>query len=606
MLERNQDDRLAMNDKPADGAGDKVNILLVDDQPARLLSYESILRDLGQNLISVRSGREALERLMSAEYAVVLLDVNMPDMDGFEIAKLIHEHPRFERIPIIFVTGVHVGELDRLRGYELGAVDYVSIPIVPAILRSKVQVLVELYCQRRELQRLNESLTEANERLALAHSALQAEKTRELEELNATLREANRHKDEFLAMLGHELRNPLASINNAVQLMRNPQLPASQMGWVRDMIERQVRYLIRLIDDLLDVARITSGKINLVREAVPLATVVSGAVETVQPLLAKQGHELRVEVAAEPLHIYGDSTRLIQIVGNILSNAVKYTRQGGRIEVWAGLVGERIEIQVRDNGIGIEPTLIPKIFDLFAQGNRSDRSEDAGLGIGLALVKRLVDLHGGEIEARSQGVDMGSEFVVRFPYSVQAGADAQSSPPVAAAPASVTKRRVLIADDNRDALDSLARLLQLSGHEVHAAPDGLQALEAATQLRPDLMLLDIGMPGLNGYELARRIRSLDWGRSVVLVALTGWGQDNDRRQSREAGFDSHWVKPLDSRKLAALLDSLPATAAAGAAPAAQFAEAAGATEAPPKQPAGSVLTEAVTLMGAALVRGRPI
>lgn len=236
---------------------------------------------------------------------------------------------------------------------------------------------------------------------------------------DSTLREANRHKDEFLAMLGHELRNPLASISDALQLLRNPQLPASQVGWVRDMIERQVRYLIRLIDALLDVVRITSGKINLVREAVPLATVVTGAVETVQPLLTKQGHELRVEVMREPLHIYGDSTRLIQIVGNILSNAVKYTKNGGRIEVWAGLVGERIEIRVRDNGIGIEPTLIPKIFDLFAQGERSDRSEAAGLGIGLALVKRLLDLHGGEIEARSEGANLGSEFVVRFPYSVQ-------------------------------------------------------------------------------------------------------------------------------------------------------------------------------------------
>ncbi len=257
---------------------------------------------------------------------------------------------------------------------------------------------------------------------------LQAEKTRELEELNATLREANRHKDEFLAMLGHELRNPLASINNAVQLMRNPQLPASQVGWVRDMIERQVRYLIRLIDDLLDVARITSGKINLVREVVPLTAVVTGAVETVQPLLAKQGHELQVEVDREPLYIFGDTTRLIQIVGNILSNAVKYTKNGGRIEVKAGLVSERIEIRVRDNGMGIEPALIPKIFDLFAQGERGHRTEDAGLGIGLALVKRLVDLHGGEIEARSEGANLGSEFIVRFPYSVQTSTRAAVQP----------------------------------------------------------------------------------------------------------------------------------------------------------------------------------
>lgn len=599
-----------MSETGADDGSDKVNILLVDDQPARLMSYESILADLGQNLVSVRSGREALERLMADDYAVVLLDVNMPDMDGFEIAKLIHEHPRFERIPIIFVTGVHVGELDRLRGYELGAVDYVSIPIVPAILRSKVQVLVELYCQRRELQQLNRSLTEANMRLAEAHSALQAEKTRELEELNATLREANRHKDEFLAMLGHELRNPLASINNAVQLMRNPQLPASQFGWVRDMIDRQVRYLIRLIDDLLDVARITSGKINLVREAVPLATVVSGAVETVQPMLVKQGHELELEVTREPLHIYGDSARLTQIVGNILSNAVKYTKRGGRIRVWAGLAGDRIEIRVRDNGMGIEPALIPKIFDLFAQGDRTERSEDAGLGIGLALVKRLVDLHGGEIEARSEGANLGSEFVVRFPHSPKASSEPWVPPEAAASSVPVSaKRRVLIADDNRDALESLARLLQLSGHEVHAAADGVQALEAAARLRPDLMLLDIGMPGLNGYEVARRIRQSDWGRSAVLVALTGWGQDNDRRQSREAGFDSHWVKPLDSRKLSALLEALPSAAAEAARTGPDAGVASVAASAAPADAAassaageGSALGSPMAAIGAASIR----
>ncbi len=547
--------------------GDRVNILLVDDQPARLLSYESILRDLGQNLVSVRSGREALERLMTDEYALVLLDVNMPDMDGFETARLIHDHPRFERIPIIFVTGVHIGELDRLRGYTLGAVDYVSIPIVPVILRSKVQVLVELFCQRRELQRLNRNLTETNLRLAQAHSALQAEKTRELEELNTSLREANRHKDEFLAMLGHELRNPLASINNAVQLMRNPQLPASQVGWVRDMIERQVRYLIRLIDDLLDVARITSGKINLVRESVPLATVVARAVETVQPLLARHGHDLQVDVAREPLSIYGDPVRLIQIVGNLLSNAVKYTNPGGRIEVKAGLVAGCIEVRVRDNGIGIEPALIAKIFDLFTQGSQGERTGEGGLGIGLALVKRLVQLHGGEIEASSAGLNQGSEFVIRFPYAPHRSGETAGVNEAAAGVIGhgAARRRVLIADDNRDALDSLARLLQLGGHEVYAVPDGEQALQAAERLRPDLMLLDIGMPGVDGYEVARRVRSLDWGRSVVLVAVTGWGQDSDRKRSREAGFDSHWVKPLDAAKLTALLETLPPTVPEGAA-----------------------------------------
>ncbi|HTW75114.1 MAG TPA: response regulator [Steroidobacteraceae bacterium] len=544
---------------PPPGPADKVNILLVDDQPARLLSYESILSELGHNLVTARSGREALERLMADDFAVVLLDVNMPGMDGFEVAAMIHEHPRYERTPIIFITGVHINELDRLRGYTLGAVDYVAIPVVPAILRTKVAVLVELYCQRRELLRLNQHLTEANARLAEAHSTLQAEKTRELEELNAQLREANRNKDEFLAMLAHELRNPLASIHNAVQLMRKPQLPATQLGWARDVIERQLGHLTRLIDDLLDVARITRGKINLAREPVPLSTVVTRAVETVQPLLSRQGHELSLQVTAEPLFIDGDPTRLIQIVGNILSNAVKYTHSGGRIELAADRCGEYVQIRVRDNGIGIEPQLIPTVFNLFEQASPSERGNQAGLGIGLALVKRLVELHGGQVEARSEGIGKGSEFTVRFPR-LAGGAEqaAACARPAAGAAQAATQRRILIADDNRDALESLAQLLQLEGHEVYQAADGLQALAAAGETRPDLVMLDIGMPGLDGYEVARRIRAEDWGRGAMLVAVTGWGQDSDRRRSQEAGFDSHWVKPLNAQKLAALLNALPA------------------------------------------------
>ena len=273
---------------------EKVNILLVDDQPGRLLSYEAILADLGQNLVQARSGLEALERLMKDDFAVVLLDVSMPGMDGFETATLIHEHPRFEKTPIIFVTGVHVTELDRLKGYKLGAVDYVYIPVVPEILRSKVSVLVELHLQRRELQTLNRSLEEANRRLELANTNLQEEKTRELESLNQTLKRANtdlehtnrvlqsevseraraetalkeadRHKDEFLAVLAHELRNPLAPIRNAVEIMRRSALTDPQLAWSRDVIERQVKHLTRLVDDLLDVSRITRGNINLSRE----------------------------------------------------------------------------------------------------------------------------------------------------------------------------------------------------------------------------------------------------------------------------------------------------------------------------------------------------
>ncbi|HEX4049296.1 MAG TPA: response regulator [Steroidobacteraceae bacterium] len=537
---------------------EKVNILLVDDQPARLLTYESILGELGHNLVTARSGTDALERLMADEYAVVLLDVNMPGMDGFEVASMIHEHPRFEKTPIIFITGVHISELDRLRGYTLGAVDYVAIPVVPTILRTKVAVLVELYCQRRELQKLNRGLAQANVQLAEAHSTLQAEKTRELEKLNAALSEANRNKDEFLAMLAHELRNPLASIHNAVQLMRNPQLPSAQLSWARDMIERQLGYLTRLIDDLLDVARITRGKINLAREAVPLANVVARAVETVQPALSRQGHALILDVAEEPLYIDGDPTRLIQIVGNILNNAVKYTKPGGRIELTAGAHQEQVAIRIRDNGIGIEPDLISTVFNLFAQASRSDPSGQAGLGIGLALVKRLVDLHGGAVDAHSEGLGKGCEFTVRFPRlsveSVPSGLEGAAAQADSPAP----HRRILIVDDNRDALESLVRLLQLAGHEVHQASDGQQALSLAAEQQPDLVMLDIGMPGMDGYEVARRIRAERWGQPMVLVAVTGWGQDSDRRRSREAGFDSHWVKPLDAQKLAALLGTLPA------------------------------------------------
>jgi signal transduction histidine kinase len=556
-------------------AHDKVNILLVDDQPARLLSYESILRDPGQTLVMARSGAEALEKLMSDEFAVVLLDVNMPGMDGFETATLIHEHPRYEKTPIIFITGVNVSDLDRLQGYKLGAVDYVSIPVVPEILRSKVAVLVELYCQRRELRQVNRSLAEANSRLALANSTLQVEKNRELEQLNSTLREANRHKDEFLAMLAHELRNPLAPIHNAVQLMRSPQLPPEQLVWTRQVIERQVGHLTKLVDDLLDVSRITRGKINVVRETIELATVVERAVETVQPMLMLQRHELIVSVESGPLLLDGDLTRLTQIVGNILSNAIKYTDDGGRIELSAGSIGDAVEIRVRDNGIGIEPEVLPLVFDLFAQASQLNGRSQTGLGIGLALAKRLAEMHGGDVQASSGGPGKGSEFIVRLPRKkidgVAAAARAdelQASEP----PASTAARRILLADDNRDALETLARLLQLGGHEIYKAVDGVQALEAATRVRPDLVLLDIGMPGMDGYEVARRIRSQPWGRAARLVALSGWGQESDRKRSREAGFDSHCIKPLDPQRLSMLLASLSTPAGAAGEPTARAAE----------------------------------
>jgi signal transduction histidine kinase len=578
------------------GVNSKVNVLLVDDQPARLLTYETILSELGQNLVCARSGLEALEKLMKDEFAVVLLDVSMPDMDGFEAATLIHQHPRFEKTPIIFVTGVHVSELDRLKGYKIGAVDYVSIPVVPEILRSKVAVLVELHLKRRELQELNRTLAQANERLAQANTTLQAEKTRELETLNRVLqranqelesanrslqtevtertrvelalKEADRHKDEFLAMLAHELRNPLAPIHNAVALMHRAPVSDPQLVWSRDLIGRQLSHLTRLVDDLLDVSRITRGKINLNKQVLELGPLVERTVETVQPLFAERGHSLKVEIPAGVLSVLGDPTRLTQALGNVLGNAAKYTERGGEIAIRAAQSGSEIEIRVRDNGIGIPPDLMPMIFNLFTQLDRTSGPAQSGLGIGLALVQRLVEMHGGSVTAHSDGPGRGSEFVIRLPLYIRDGlaTDEQLNTLSAleqsmtnAEETTRTQRRILVADDNNDALESLATLLQLSGHEVYTAANGAIALESAEQHRPEVALLDIGMPKLDGYEVARRIRAQPWGAHITLVALTGWGQDSDRRRSQEAGFDSHLVKPLDLDKLTELLATLPSS-----------------------------------------------
>jgi signal transduction histidine kinase/ActR/RegA family two-component response regulator len=519
----------------------------------------------------------------------VLMDVSMPDMDGFEAARLIHEHPRFERTPIIFVTGVHVSELDHLTGYKLGAVDYVSIPVVPEILRSKVAVLVELYCKRRELRQLNHDLAQTNERLARANAALQAEKSSELEALNGTLqrangelerinrslqrevaerakaqaalKEADRNKDEFLAMLAHELRNPLAPIVNALHLMRM-NVSDSQLNWSREVIGRQLTHLTRLVDDLLDVSRITRGKIALSRQPLEIRTLVGQAVEAVQPLLQERSHTFAARIPEHPLWVDGDSLRLTQALSNVLGNAVKYTDRGGHIELEVLGDDGDLEIRVRDNGIGIPAERLPLIFDLFTQLDRKSDHPQSGLGIGLALVRRLLEMHGGSVEARSDGAGRGSEFVIRLPrYAGELSARTDGEQRASSA-LPVPAHRILIADDNLDALESLAEVLKLQGHEVFSASNGSLALESAERHLPDVALLDIGMPLLDGYEVARRIRSQDWGRQVTLLAVTGWGQDADRRRSREAGFDLHLVKPLDVDKLAELLSRLPLHTAA--------------------------------------------
>jgi PAS domain S-box-containing protein len=365
------------------------------------------------------------------------------------------------------------------------------------------------------------------------------------------LREADRRKDEFLAMLAHELRNPLAPIRNAAEVLRFFGSSEPRIEWCREVIDRQVGHLTRLVDDLLDVSRITRGKVTLQKERIELATAVARAVETVRPLIESRGHRLVLSLSERPVLVEADLVRLAQVMGNLLNNAAKYSPDGSEIRLAAGLEGGEAVIRVRDEGIGIPPEMLAQVFELFVQADRSlDRSE-GGLGIGLTLVRSLVEMHGGSVEARSDGPGRGSELIVRLPaLAVEEAGEHPSAVPAVSAGAG---RRILVVDDNEDSAVSLALLLELSGHEVRTAGDGSAALSEARSFRPEVVLLDIGLPHMDGYEVARRLRGEEDLRGLLLFAMTGYGQEEDVRRSRQAGFDQHLVKPVDLPKLLDLL-----------------------------------------------------
>ncbi len=510
-----------------------VNILLVDDQPAKLLGYEAILADLGENLIKARSAREALHVLLEHDVAVILVDVCMPELDGFELVQLIRDHPRHRQAAILFVSAINVTDLDRLRGYQSGAVDYMSVPIVPEILRARVMVFVDLYRKTKELEALNREL-----------EARVAERT-------AALEEADRRKDVFLATLAHELRNPLAPIRNALHLLAAPDVTEQRRTQSRAMIQRQVDHMVRLVDDLLDVSRISSGKIALRVEPLDLDDVLARAVETCEPLVAARGIRLVLSQGAPAVRVNGDVTRLVQVLCNVLHNAVKYSHAGGEVEIGVQVEGEDVVVSVRDDGIGIPAEMLPRVFDLFTQARGTGLGAEGGLGIGLALARRLAEMHGGSLEAHSAGAGRGSTFVLRLPLPVDP--DRKATPSARAEIVSSRALRILVADDNEDAADSLTMVLEGAGHSVTTVYDGHAAIESAEGIRPDVIVLDIGMPKLDGYETARRIRKTAWGADVFLVALTGWGQAADRRQAADAGFDVHLTKPVEPAHLAAVL-----------------------------------------------------
>jgi PAS domain S-box-containing protein len=648
-----------------------VNILLVDDQPANLLALEAILADLGANLVKARSGEEALRRLLDDNFAVVLLDVQMQGMDGFETAKLIRGRERTRQTPIIFLTAYESNRVSEEAAYRLGAVDYLVKPIVPVILHAKVAGFVELFVKTEQVKQQAErirqierrsfehKLAEENFRLreseqrfarfmhhlpGLAwikdlhgryvyandaamkvfrpyredlyghndvevfppetaaqfqkndHDALEStvgvqvieSLTHEdgtvhyslvnkfpipgpdgkpalvggvaidiTDRLRAeeALKEADRRKNEFLAMLAHELRNPLAPIRNALHILQLPGAQPATVALARDMMERQVQHLVRLVDDLLDVSRIMRDKIELRRERVELTTVVARAVETAQPVIEAHAHELTVSLPDEPIWMEADLIRLAQVISNLLNNAAKYTEHGGHISLTAEREDAEVVLRVQDTGMGIEPSMVSHIFGLFVQAERSlDRSQ-GGMGVGLTLVRKLVEMHGGTVQAFSAGLGQGSTFIVRLPILVKTRQSNEKVTDAGELPAASSPRRlrILVVDDNRDAAESLAVILRMEGHDVRVAHDGFSALDVAQSHLPHLAFLDLGMPGMDGFELCRQLRVQPAHSETLLVALTGWGQEEDRRRSQEAGFDRHLVKPVEPASLKRLL-----------------------------------------------------
>ena len=481
----------------------------------------AVCRDLGELCVGIDSGAGVA---MLGEEALTAESLNL-------LRLAVRRQPAWSDFPLLILTEQGADSEVVLRTLEtLGNVTLLERPVrVPALVSA---VRSALRARRRQYQ-IRDHLSE-NNRVA------------------AALMEADRRKDEFLAILAHELRNPLAPLRNALEAMRLKPHDREAASWARALMERQVAQMVRLIDDLLDLSRVSRGRIELRHERSDLATLVQGALDVCGPSIANAGHRLTVELPGTPMPLVCDPTRVVQVICNLLSNAVKYTPPGGHITLSARRRDDLFEVSVRDTGIGIPSDMLARVFDMFTQVPHAIERSQGGLGIGLTLVKRLVELHGGQVEAKSVGPGLGSEFIVRLPERMTAHA----APVMVAALAdrvSSPKQRILVADDNRDAADSLAVMLRIAGHDVRTAYDGQQALDVAETFKPSLALLDLGMPRVNGHDTARRLRETEHGRNIVIIALTGWGQPEDRNRSLAAGFDHHLVKPVAPSMLERLL-----------------------------------------------------
>ena len=668
-------------------APEKVNILVVDDLPEKHVVFRTVLDELDQNIVSARSGQEALKFILEMEFAVILLDVNMPDIDGLETASLIRQYKKSAQTPIVFITA-YVDELQARRGYALGAVDYIPSPVVPEVLRSKVRVFVELFRMNRQLQKqaaqrealarseaaraaaedaihradflaeasqvLSKSLNmddtiaailslcvpmlgdrailgipdkEGGVRRLEMHPAPRADDgevfTAELRSaadqvirhkqfnlahlgsrvaaicplmagdeirgalalladashfdsprialirefagrasiamenarLYSAVQEADRRKNEFLAMLAHELRNPLAPIRNAVHILASAESLPPKLGWARDVIGRQADHMSRLIDDLLDVSRIVQGKVAVKPEKLQLTTLIERSVEASAPRLAARDQVLDVVLPKESIELDGDSVRLSQVLSNLINNACKFSPPRSRIRLEAAYGEGELTIRVKDEGAGIAPEFLPHMFDLFAQADQSlDRSQ-GGLGIGLTLVKHLVELHGGRVWANSEGLGKGAEVNLALPAHVGTQAPVPLPTTVTHRPvaAQAAASRILVVDDLQASAETLMTLLEMEGFQVRVAHEGREALAIAREFKPHVVLLDIGLPGMNGFEVAHGLRSQPESRDALLIALTGYGEAESRNRSAQAGFDFHMVKPADVNLLLSML-----------------------------------------------------
>ena len=489
---------------------------------------ETLLQTAGIVVSVLPTIDAVITELVLGAAAIVIPEEVVSGTAGARLRAFVETQPPWSDLPVLVLTRLGADSAESSQATRtLGNVTLLERPLQVTTLLSAVRTAI----RARERQYQIRGHLEAQERSERA------------------LRLADQRKDEFLATLGHELRNPLAPLLTGLELLKAARIQDPRVTQTTAIMERQIQHLIRLVDDLLEVSRITRGLIDIQREPLDLGGILRSAADTTRSLMEASRHELVLELPIDPVSVAGDVVRLTQVFSNLLTNAAKYTNPGGRIVVRLDQLDERARVSVRDNGIGIPADQLSTIFDMFTQVDRSSRRAQGGLGIGLTLVRSLIDLHGGTVEARSEGQGQGSEFIVNLP--VRAAARSRLSVPQEIV--RLPSRRVMVVDDNEDAAATLGDLLSALGAEVKVANSGAAALEAAETFRPDAVLLDIGMPDMDGYEVARRLRAMPPFEKTLLIALTGWGQDQDRRQSRAAGFDHHLVKPPDLPRLVKLI-----------------------------------------------------